>query len=304
MRNINPENFTKATRGTSREINRQILLTLIRAHQPISRADLSRLMDMNRSNITLLVNELLAEKLVREGDQGSTRVPGRKPTFLYINSEKGYAIGLDVRATRTFIMITDSIGQQIGEIASFPTKFDSREFVASLGRQIRERVLELGLSSSPSSCDGIGIVFPGMVDRESGVVINAPKLGWKDVPLIEMLKAEFGETPIHLENSGRACALSQIWARGGDPSAHYDSVFVSVADGVGVGVVVNGVLIRGVHNIAGEFAHVPLSIDVAVAEMRKGAFKDTYVDLQLLGEEIGRRVADDPFVITCKRRDS
>src|SRR5213075_251727 len=168
MRNINPKNFTKATRGTSREINRQIILTLIRTHQPISRADLSRLMDTNRSNITLVVNELLGEKLVREGDQGSLKVRGRKPTFLYINSEKGYAIGLDVRATRTFLMITDSIGNQIGEIASFPTKFDPREFVSMLGAQIRKKLDEVGLPSFPtSSCHGIGIVFPGMVDRES-----------------------------------------------------------------------------------------------------------------------------------------
>jgi predicted NBD/HSP70 family sugar kinase len=262
MRNINPKNFTTATRGTSREINRQILLTLIRAHQPVSRADLSRLMEMNRSNITLLVNELLEEKLVREGAQGNMRVRGRKPTFLYINSQKGFAIGLDVRATRTFMMITDSIGKQLGEIMSFPTKFDPADFVSSLGVQIRKALEHVGLSSlSPSSCHGIGIVFPGMVDRESGIVINAPKLGWTQVHLIEMLEREFEGIPIQLENSGRACALSQIWSARRDSHAQNDSVFVSVSDGVGVGVVVNGELMRGVHNIAGEFAHVPLSID-------------------------------------------
>lgn len=251
-----------ATRGTSREINRQIILTLIRTHQPVSRADLSRLMATNRANITLLVNELLGENLVREGAQGSLRVRGRKPTFLYINSEKGFAIGLDVRATRTFMMITDSIGKQIGEIVSFPTKYDPDDFVSSLGMQIRKTLEEVGLqSSSPSSCDGIGIVFPGMVDRESGIVINAPKLGWKLVRLTEMLEKEFKGTTIHLENSGRACALSQIWSTRRDVHEQNDSVFISISDGVGVGVIVNGELMRGKHNTAGEFGHVPLSID-------------------------------------------
>ena len=56
MRAIDPKDFTKATRGTSREINRQIVLTLIRTHQPVSRADLARMMETNRANITLLVN--------------------------------------------------------------------------------------------------------------------------------------------------------------------------------------------------------------------------------------------------------
>jgi len=293
MRNINPKNFTKATRGTSREINRQILLTLIRTHQPVSRADLSRLMETNRANITLLVNELLGEKLVREGAQGTLRVRGRKPTFLYINSEKGFAIGLDVRATRTFLMITDSIGKQIGEIVSFPTKFDPHEFVSSLGVQIRKTLDEVGLSSSsPSSCDGIGIVFPGMVDRESGIVINAPKLGWKQVRLIEMLEKEFEGTPIHLENSGRACALSQIWSARRDVHGHNDSVFVSVSDGVGVGVVVNGELMRGKHNTAGEFGHVPLSIDGPECSCGAHGCWEAYIsNLATLSRYFGRNMS-------------
>ncbi|HUR97064.1 MAG TPA: ROK family protein [Pyrinomonadaceae bacterium] len=293
MRNINPKNFTKATRGTSREINRQIILTLIRTHQPVSRADLSRLMETNRANITLLVNELLAEKLVREGAQGNLRVRGRKPTFLYINSEKGFAIGLDVRASRTFMMVTDSIGKQIGHIVSFPTRFDPREFVSSLGVQIRKALQEVGLPSSPaSSCDGIGIVFPGMVDRESGIVINAPKLGWKQVHLIEMLEKEFEGTPIHLENSGRACALSQIWSSRRDSSGQNDSVFVSVSDGVGVGVVVNGELIRGKHNTAGEFGHVPLSIDGPECSCGAHGCWEAYIsNLATLSRYFGRNIS-------------
>src|SRR5215467_2468576 len=121
MRKINPNDFTLATRGTSREINRQIALTLIRTHQPISRADLSRLMETNRANVTLLVNELLDEGLVREGAQGNQKTRGRKPIFLYINSTKSIAVAIDVRASRTYLMVTDSIGKQIGDIISFPT---------------------------------------------------------------------------------------------------------------------------------------------------------------------------------------
>jgi predicted NBD/HSP70 family sugar kinase len=250
-------------------------------------------METNRSNITLLVNELLDEKLVREGAQGNERVRGRKPTFLYINSEKGFAIGLDVRATRTFMMITDSIGKQIGEIVSFPTRFDPREFVSSLGDHVRKTLHEVGLQSSPPSlCEGIGIVFPGMVDRESGVVINAPKLGWKRVPLIEMLEKEFKGTPIHLENSGRACALSQIWSLRREVNGQNNSVFVSVSDGVGVGVMVNGELMRGIHNTAGEFAHVPLSIDGPECSCGARGCWEAYIsNLATLSRYFGRNLS-------------
>jgi predicted NBD/HSP70 family sugar kinase len=258
MRKINPKSFTLAKRGTSREINRQIALTLIRAHQPVSRADLARLMETNRANVTFLINELLGENLVREGATGNEKIRGRKPTFLYLNSQKSYAVAVDVRASRTFLMITDSIGKQIGDIISFPTELNPSKFVKSLSTRIKQALRE---NTNGSKCEGIGIVVPGMLDRKTGVVLNAPTLGWRDINLLTPLREEFGEIEIHLENSGKACALSQIWTTRGDGASVNDIVFVSVSDGVGVGVVINGELIRGKHNTAGEFGHVPLSID-------------------------------------------
>jgi N-acetylglucosamine repressor len=258
MRRINPKKFTLAKRGTSREINRQIALTLIRTHQPISRADLSRLMETNRANVTFIVNELLDEKLVFEGDQGSEKVRGRKPTFLYVNSTKSYAVAVDVRASRTFVMFTDSIGNQISEISSFATNPDWHDFVKTLSEHIRKNV---PFSVKNSKCDGIGIVIPGMVNRKTGVIINAPALRWREVNLLKPLQAEFAGIEIELENSGKACALSQIWNKRGDFPLANDIVFVSVSDGVGVGVVINGEVMRGKHNTAGEFGHLPLSID-------------------------------------------
>jgi N-acetylglucosamine repressor len=67
MRRINPARFKVAHRGTSREINSRIVLNLVRTHQPISRADLARAMSVSRAAVSLIVNDLLARKLVFEG---------------------------------------------------------------------------------------------------------------------------------------------------------------------------------------------------------------------------------------------
>jgi predicted transcriptional regulator len=75
---------------------------MIREHQPVSRAELSRLMETNRANITLLVKELLDEGLVREGSQGNQNIRGRRPTFLYVNSPKGVVVAGDVRLRAPF----------------------------------------------------------------------------------------------------------------------------------------------------------------------------------------------------------
>jgi predicted NBD/HSP70 family sugar kinase len=133
----------------------------------------------------------------------------RKPTFLYLNSQKSIAVAVDVRASRTYVMITDSIGKQIGDIVSFQTKFDPTEFTASLGWQVRKALRE---ATGQAGCSGIGIVIPGMLDRTTGVVLNAPTLRWKNVNILEPLRTEFDGMDIHLENSGKACALSQIWS--------------------------------------------------------------------------------------------
>jgi N-acetylglucosamine repressor len=92
-------------------------------------------------------------------------------------------------------------------------------------------------------------------------VLHAPTLGWRDVDLRDLL-AKATRLPVELENSGRACALAQLWAmQEGAEAPAGDFVFVSVSDGLGVGVCFHREVLRGRHNLAGEFGHIPLSID-------------------------------------------
>ena len=256
MRRINPHNFHIATRGTSREINRQIALNLVRTQQPISRADLARMMGLRRGAVSLIVNELLAEKLIFEGTTGESR-RGRKPTFLYIDTRERCIIAVDIRASRTYLLVTDLVGRQLAATSSFPTERNPKRLVTLLSQRIKQVLAD---HQEAGTCDGIGVVVPGMVDHTTSRVINAPTLGWRDVEIRELLAAATG-LPVHVENSGKACALAQMWTTRGDTTTIGDLVFVSVSDGVGVGIVVNGEILRGRHNTAGEFAHVPLSID-------------------------------------------
>jgi predicted NBD/HSP70 family sugar kinase len=255
-RRTNPGTFRLARRGTSREINRQIALNLIRARQPISRADLARVMGTRRSAITVLVNDLIADGLVFEGATGES-LRGRKPKFLYVDSRRRCVVAVDLRPTRSFLMVTDIVGEPLVGMTSFPTVRDPKRLVAQLATRIRdllERHPELG------RCDGIGVVVPGMVDRTGSRVLFAPRLGWRDVPLQEPLAAATG-LPVSMENSGKACALALAWSARREPSSAGDLVYLSVSDGLGVGVVTNGQLLRGQHNIGGEFGHMPLALD-------------------------------------------
>jgi N-acetylglucosamine repressor len=256
MRRINPDRFKVATRGTSREINSSIVLNLVRAHQPISRADLARIMGVRRGAVTLIVNDLLERTLIFEGVTGET-VRGRKPTFLYIDSRRRAVLAADIRVSETFLMLADLLGRPLSGVVSIRTITDPNQLVAAMAARMKRLLAD---HPDVDACQGIGVVVPGMVEHASMRVLHAPTLGWRNVELREPLMAATG-LPVQIENSGRACALAQMWARRDDGPMRGDLVFVSVSDGVGVGVLINGEVLRGRHNIAGEFGHVPLSLD-------------------------------------------
>jgi len=289
MRKINPHDFKVARRGTSREINRQIALNLIRTHQPISRADLARLMNVRRGVTSLLVSELLDEALIFEGAVGEAVGRGRRPTFLYIDSRQRCVVGVDVRASRTYILITDLMGHQLGVVSSFQTNRDVDVLLQDLARRIKQVLIdykEIGV------CEGIGLVVPGMVDLAAGRVVHAPTLAWRDVNIRDPLAALIG-IPVHIENSAKACALAQLWTTRSDVVASGNSVFVSVSDGVGTGIVVNGELMRGRHNTAGEFGHVPLSIDGPRCSCGATGCWEAYVsNIATLSRYFGRDLSD------------
>ncbi len=289
MRKINPHNFTVARRGTSREINRQIALNLIRAHQPVSRADLARLMNVRRGVASLLVSELLDEALIFEGAVGEAIGRGRKPTFLYIDSRERCVIGVDIRASRTYIMVTDLMGRQLGSVTSFQTNRDVGLLTQELARRIKQALMDY---KETGACEGVGVIVPGMVEQGMGRVLHAPTLGWRDVDLRDPLAEAIG-IPVHMENSGKACALAQLWATRSDVVASGSSVFVSVSDGLGVGIIINGELLRGRHNTAGEFAHVPLSVDGPRCSCGATGCWEAYVsNIATLSRYFGRDLSD------------
>src|SRR5271169_1441563 len=102
----------KRTQGASsevvRDINRRIVLNLIRILQPISRADLARISGLQRSTISLIVEQLIREHWVLEGPTG--RLPrGRRPTFLRLNDDR-VIIGVDIRPTQITVALADANG--------------------------------------------------------------------------------------------------------------------------------------------------------------------------------------------------
>ena len=286
MRKIDPHDFRIATRSTSREINRRIALNLVREHQPISRADLARRMKVRRGIISVLVGELISEGLIYEGVTGEA-ARGRKPTFLHVRTQDRLVVAIDVRLSCTYIGMIDFGGQQRA-LEIFPTIGSPAELIEDLADRV-QRLLKT--QKAASNCEGIGLVVPGIVDHSTGRIVIAPALGWRDVDVREGLSAATG-LPVHVENAAKACALAQMWlsSREGIRTPH-TFAHLSVSDGVGVGLVINGELLRGRNDTAGEFGHTPLSLDGPPCVCGARGCWETYIsNIATLSRYFGRHL--------------
>lgn len=250
MRKINTQSFARATRDTPREINRRIILNLVREFQPISRAEIARRMGIGRGMVTTLVDELLSTRQVYAGDVLDAP-RGRKPRMILLRTSDRLVVAIDVRFSRTFMMLADFSGRPIAT-DSFETVTEPVDLIAELSKRT------LGLLAADREagvCEGVGLVVPGMVDRETGTVLNSPQLGWKNVEIKPALERSTGLS-VQIENAPIACALAHLWVSTANAEYRQNFVYLTVSDGVGSGIVVNGEVVRGQNSIAGEFGHV------------------------------------------------
>ena len=234
-----------------RDINRRIVLNLIRTRQPISRADLARVSGLQRSTISLIVEELIQENWVLEGPTG--RLPrGRRPTFLRLNEER-VIIGVDLRPIQTTVAVADVNGRFSFQEAMV-TPSDPGRAMEELVRRI-QHVVRL---CEGKKIEGIGISLPGRYDRALDRLLFAPNLKWRDIdirnPIVEATGLE-----VELENAANACVLAAVWFDRMESCRNLAAVTVS--EGIGTGLLINGQLARGLSSMAGEFGHVALDPD-------------------------------------------
>lgn len=256
MRKINTRSYRLATRDTPREVNRQIVHNLIREHQPISRAELARQMKVRRASLTGIVRDLLLSgDIIETGTAVAAR--GRRPTLLRVRTHGRLALAVDVRSARTSVALVDFGGDVLAR-QSFDTPVEPREMADRIAVTIQEILgARPATDGKAESCHGIGIVVPGMVDRRSGRVLYAPRLGWRDVPLRDVIAERTG-LAVYVESAPIACALARLWSFDGKTRSVNNFAYVSISDGVGVSMVNKGEVMRGEHHTAGELGHVSI----------------------------------------------
>ncbi|HWB83305.1 MAG TPA: ROK family protein [Bryobacteraceae bacterium] len=251
MRVIDLKRIQVASNEVVRDINRQVVLNLIRTKQPISRADLARISGLQRSTISLIVEDLIEERWVLEGPTG--RLPrGRRPTFLRLNDER-VIIGVDIRPIETTIALADVNGRFTSQ-ETMMTPSDPKVAVDGLIAKVQQ----IARASKGKKIEGIGISLPGRFDHSRDRLAFAPNLRWPEFDIRTPLAKATG-LEVELENAANACVLATVWFD--HVEACRNLVVVTVSEGIGTGIFINGQLVRGLNGMAGEFGHVPLDLD-------------------------------------------
>ncbi len=248
-RRINLKNVNVARSSTIRDINRQIILNHIREKSPISRAEIARITALQRSTVSLIVDELREIGLIKEIEGESSG--GRPPQLLSLKTAHPIAIGIDCSKKSTIIATSDLAGRILDQI-EFATDKDFDTAISKIIDAINKLIVKNG-----GTIEGIGISLPALVEPNTGRVIMIPHFDWDASVFAEKIRIATG-LPVTIDNDANAAALAELWFGRPEVSSVRDFILVLIDTGLGTGIVFDGQIYRGKDGFAGEFGHMTI----------------------------------------------
>lgn len=248
-----PRNFIGADQSLARKHNSSAILDLLRLNGPLSRAVLAAKIGLTRSTVSRIVDDLIAENLVREVELSPGR-KGRPGMLLELDPQGGSAIGIEIGVNFISILLADFSANVIWRRrANLPDEASSDDYLYR-AEQLAHTASDLA-ASRHLRLMGIGVGVWGLVDHAKGVIRFAPNLMWHDIPLKENWEDKF-HVPVYLENDANASALGEYYFGAGRNIENF--IYMSMDIGVGGGIISEGKLFHGSSGYAGEIGHMAI----------------------------------------------
>jgi predicted NBD/HSP70 family sugar kinase len=229
------------------DVTRSAILAFLGTSGSASRADLARALGVSPALMTQLVKDLIADGLVRELSMSPSN-GGRPARMLGLASAARRVVGMKISKDHVAFVETELSGQIVrsGSKAYDASSITSLSDLVSLVHSFvsEERATPLL---------GIGVGVPGSVDAQGNGVVDSSLLGWRQVPLGEVLSREL-HVPVLVENNVNALAVAErLYGSGRE---HAEFLVVTIGEGVGAGFVTGGAVVRGSRGGAGEIGHI------------------------------------------------
>ncbi|HMH58382.1 MAG TPA: ROK family transcriptional regulator [Galbitalea sp.] len=234
------------------DVNRSAILAHLGAQGPASRADLARALNVSPALMTQLTKDLLSDGLLAELEHSPSQ-GGRPARMLGLVATAGRAIGVKIAPDHVAFV---EVGIAGGVLRSASEPFDAA--ASTMLNDVTELLRRFIAGGGKSPLLGIGVGVPGSVDGQGSGLVDSAQLGWRQVPVGATLRREL-ELPVLVENNVNALAMAErLYGLG----RQYESFLVlTIGTGIGAGIVVDGVVLRGASGGAGEIGHIPVDPD-------------------------------------------
>jgi glucokinase-like ROK family protein len=237
-------------------LNKVKVLKIVRSAETLSRADISKISGLSAPTVSRIIEDLLAEGLVREVGEGESQ-GGRPPTLLKFSDRRNFIIGVDLGTTHIYAVLSDFDAKIVAEVR---TATHIEEGFAGVMERTSDVIA--ALIGEPSVADkriyGVGLAVAGLINRKRNIVEFSPDFHWQDVDVVESLSRAH-PYPIILDNVTRVMALGEMWY--GLGKRFKNLICVNVGYGIGAGIIISGRPLYGPLGLAGEFGHITLEKD-------------------------------------------
>jgi predicted NBD/HSP70 family sugar kinase len=243
--------LVKVDSHAMREMNRALVLEMIRRETSVSRSDLARRSALTKPTVSAIVDVLIGEGLVREVGFGSSQSRrGRRSRLLQLNDAAAAFVGIHFGVRHTSLAVADARGQirSTTVLGSFRGRFGHA--VRDIPDLVKAALRKARLSRS--RLESVGVAIPGLVDQGTGTCVLAPNLRWFDAPVRDEL-AQRLRAATAVRNIAQAAAIAE--GRLGAARGKRSFVWVYVGSGVGAAIVVDGRLVYGNRGFSGELGH-------------------------------------------------
>ncbi|OUS04257.1 hypothetical protein A9Q96_14995 [Rhodobacterales bacterium 52_120_T64] len=269
----------------ARKTGTDLVFSAIRQTSPTPRIDIVRITGLSPATVTSITADLIANGLIEEVPAAKTakyQKRGRPRVDLKIRGAAHLVAGVKLTDKIVTVIILDFDGARISDF-SLPTEkpiHSSLETVDLLDDALKQALASANLEISDIS--GVGIGIPGIVDGPSGYVYWSPAISDRKIFLQDML-IERLEVPVFLDNDANLVAIAEQRFGLGREARNF--IVVSVEQGVGMGIVIDGKLHRGFHGCGAELGHTKVHLDGALCRCGQRGCLEAYVgDYALLRE--------------------
>lgn len=250
---VKKEKVSVARPPLLRQTNAQLVLGLLRKSGPCSKADLVRASGLSAPTVTNVVAHLAAAGLIEPIGEGDS-TGGRPPDIIRFRAERGCLAGVEITPRFVRFLLVDLDGRELGRAKSALVRHLSKpSAVCSLiARELRALLRKQ--KQTEEQLLGLVVSVPAIVNVQDGIVVSLSKLkDWDAVPLAELLRKEF-KCQVIVENDTNLAAQGEYYR--GATQGEGNFVYITISEGVGAGIFLDGKVYRGSQWSAGEIGYL------------------------------------------------